>query len=116
MVKNRLEIQTELDSLKSAKERNRLGQFATPPELAQSITAEALKLFQEKEIRFIEPALGTGSFYEALLGARSSVPITRALRNAQLIGKKSRRKMMSCVRHTPQSFKCSRRIGAVKAT
>lgn len=63
----RLELQTQLDSLKDAKTRNQLGQFATPPALAQSIMQEALKLLGGKEqISFLEPSIGTGAFYEAL--------------------------------------------------
>src|SRR5690606_508384 len=66
----RLTFQDSLDSAKSPLDRNRLGQFATPPALSQAIVAETLRLLPRKRrIRFLEPALGTGSFYSALLSA-----------------------------------------------
>lgn len=62
-------IQAALDGRKPAAERNRLGQFATPNDLAieiaryvQSVTGRALRA-----VRFADPALGTGSFYSAAL-------------------------------------------------
>lgn len=58
-----------LDSLKTARERNKWGQFATPPELALSIARYAHSLLEEKPVRFLDPAIGTGSFYSALLQA-----------------------------------------------
>jgi adenine-specific DNA-methyltransferase len=65
--KERLQIQVELDSRKTGAERNVLGQFATPPELARQIVRSTIPYLAEGEqIRFLEPALGTGSFYEAL--------------------------------------------------
>lgn len=65
----RLLLQRKLDKLKSPKERNQLGQFATPPELARSIVQHGLSLLgNDKDIHFLDPAFGTGSFYSALLG------------------------------------------------
>lgn len=65
--KERLQIQVDLDSRKTSSERNVLGQFATPPELARQIVRSTLQYLPKGElIRFLEPALGTGSFYEAL--------------------------------------------------
>lgn len=65
--KTRLALQEHLDSQKSQAERNRLGQFATPPALAQHIMAEAIRLLPaETPIRFLDPAIGTGAFYSAL--------------------------------------------------
>lgn len=65
----RQEIQAELDARRSGKERNRLGQFATPNALAveiaryvQSIAGRSLRT-----IRFADPSIGTGSFYSAAL-------------------------------------------------
>lgn len=62
-------IQAALDARKSAAERNRLGQFATPNALAieiaryvQSVAGRGLRT-----VRFADPALGTGSFYSAAL-------------------------------------------------
>ncbi len=62
----RIEEQTQLDALKSATQRNKWGQFATPPELALSITRYAYSLFGDKALRFLDPAVGTGSFFSAL--------------------------------------------------
>ncbi len=65
----RLEEQARLDSRKTAQERNKWGQFATPPELALSIARYAKHLLDGKSVRFLDPAIGTGSFYSALLQA-----------------------------------------------
>lgn len=63
----RLEKQARLDALKSAGERNKWGQFATPPELARDIVRYAWALTGKKSaIRFLDPAVGTGSFFSAL--------------------------------------------------
>jgi predicted RNA methylase len=73
----RLQIQGELDARKSSTERNVLGQFATPPSLARQIVRSALTYFPEGEpIRFLEPAFGTGSFFEALCEVAPSEPST----------------------------------------
>lgn len=68
---SRLEIQIKLDSLKNPSERNKLGQFATPPDFAKSIIHYVInKYFRNKQkIGFLEPALGTGSFFSALLSS-----------------------------------------------
>ena len=63
----RMELQCEIDSRKSLADRRQLGQFSTPNDLAREITSFGLRLFDSKEIRFLEPAIGTGSFYSALL-------------------------------------------------
>lgn len=63
---SRLQEQTRLDALKTAAERNKWGQFATPPELALSIARYAHGLLGETPVRFLDPAIGTGSFYSAL--------------------------------------------------
>jgi predicted RNA methylase len=62
-------IQAALDARKSPAERNRLGQFATPNALAveiaryvQSVAGRRLRV-----VRFADPAIGTGSFYNAAL-------------------------------------------------
>ena len=66
----RLAEQARLDSLRSPAERNRLGQFATPPALALAIAGHAARLRasrgDRRPIRFLDPALGTGAFFEAL--------------------------------------------------
>lgn len=66
--KQRLALQASLDSQKSQAERNRLGQFATPTALAEDILLYAETLLPlAAEVRFLDPAIGTGSFYSALL-------------------------------------------------
>lgn len=68
----RLELQAELDAVKSQRERNQLGQFATPTSLARDILHHAISLLPRRQkIRFLDPAIGTGSFYSAL---RNSCP------------------------------------------
>jgi adenine-specific DNA-methyltransferase len=66
--RRRLEIQAALDSRKSQSERNRLGQFATPPGLAADLICLAKSMLPKGgQIRFFDPAFGTGAFYSALL-------------------------------------------------
>lgn len=61
-------LQSATDATKTPLERNRLGQFATPPLLADDILRYALTLLPPtQDIHFLEPAIGTGSFYSALL-------------------------------------------------
>lgn len=62
----RQEHQTHLDTLKPAAERNKWGQFATPTELALSIARYVRDVAGLGTIRFLDPAIGTGSFYSAL--------------------------------------------------
>ena len=71
----RRELQTMLDAEKSSKDRNRMGQFATPAPLAREILTHGLRLLPRKtQIKFIDPGFGTGSFYSAL---RDLVPHKR---------------------------------------
>ena len=66
--RQRCDAQVQLDDGRSKLERNRLGQFATPNVLAKEIVTYILGLLDDKEpINFLEPALGSGSFYSALL-------------------------------------------------
>lgn len=68
--RRRLELQTALDAQKTQKERNRLGQFATPTALADDILRYARELISVDEaVSFLDPAIGTGAFYSALLRA-----------------------------------------------
>jgi adenine-specific DNA-methyltransferase len=63
----RVRLQAKLDEQKTQSERNRLGQFSTPPNLADDILRYALTLFSStKKVRFLDPAFGTGVFYSAL--------------------------------------------------
>lgn len=65
----RLEIQAVLDARKTALERNKLGQFATPSALALEIATYLLSRLPERcpALHFCDPAFGTGSFYSAFL-------------------------------------------------
>lgn len=63
----RLSVQESLDGERSQRERNEMGQFATPPALAEDIIASLLELGLSESLDFIEPACGSGSFYSALL-------------------------------------------------
>jgi hypothetical protein len=64
----RLAMQAELDRGKTQRERNRLGQFATPTALAEEILSFGRMLMNGQDrVRFIDPAIGTGSFYSAFL-------------------------------------------------
>lgn len=64
-------IQATLDAMKSSAERNRLGQFATPNALALEIAEYVGTLLGERHpgIRFADPAVGSGSFFSAVLAA-----------------------------------------------
>ncbi len=65
---NRLDIQEALDAEKTQLERNRLGQFATPTKMAQELVSYGIYLLPENSpIRFLDPAIGTGAFFSALL-------------------------------------------------
>lgn len=68
MEARRLEVEKSLSSAKTQSERNKMGQFATPPGLASDIIRHAKALLPRAlKIRFLDPAFGTGSFYSALL-------------------------------------------------
>ncbi|MDY0308309.1 MAG: Eco57I restriction-modification methylase domain-containing protein [Castellaniella sp.] len=77
--KRRLTLQAELDGSKTQAERNRLGQFATPTRLAHDILAYGLHLLPKTEaVRFLDPAIGTGSFYSALRSTRGRYSVAWA--------------------------------------
>jgi len=66
--KDRAFAQEQVDTKKSSDERNRLGQFSTPFALACQMVAGALHSLPAKvPISFLEPAVGTGVFFGALL-------------------------------------------------
>ena len=68
MERRRVALQADLDTTKDRTERNRLGQFATPSQLAVDMLSYARTLLgQHTKVRFLDPALGTGAFYSALL-------------------------------------------------
>ncbi|HZL35326.1 MAG TPA: N-6 DNA methylase [Tepidisphaeraceae bacterium] len=62
-------VQSALDSSKSASERNRLGQFATPHALAVDIARYTASLLGDPKqpVRFADPSIGSGSFFSAAL-------------------------------------------------
>lgn len=70
----RLIDQDKFDAAREKLERNKLGQFATPPHIAQEIAAYSLTLLQSSEVKFIDPGIGTGSFFSALLRASNQNP------------------------------------------
>lgn len=74
----RLVLQQQLDAARSRTERNRKGQFATPPALASAMARYARDHFGNEEIRFLDPALGSGAFYSALLQVWPQRKIARA--------------------------------------
>lgn len=72
--------QLQLDEAKTKIERNKLGQFATPTDLAADILKYAWELFPAHlQIRFLDPAFGTGSFYSALLRELTPLQIASAV-------------------------------------
>ena len=76
----RLALQANLDRGRKQADRNRLGQFATPTSLALDIVRYAkTRLGEKTNVRFIDPAIGTGSFYSALLSVFPEKRIERAV-------------------------------------
>lgn len=63
----RLAMLRDLDAAKTNLERNKLGQFATPPRVADEVVRYGLDLLPQQEIRYLEPGFGTGAFYNSLL-------------------------------------------------
>ena len=74
----RLRVQESLDYERSQRERNAMGQFATPPALAEDIIASLLDIGLPESIDFLEPSCGSGSFYSALLRLASKERIGSA--------------------------------------
>lgn len=76
----RCELQSRLDAAKTARERNKLGQFATPADLARDVVSYGLSLLPPNvPIRFLDPAVGTGAFYSALLATVNERRIEKAI-------------------------------------
>ncbi|MDB9509650.1 Eco57I restriction-modification methylase domain-containing protein [Kamptonema animale CS-326] len=72
--------QSQLDGARTQAQRNKLGQFATPPTLAADILKYAsILLPSDIKIRFLDPAFGTGSFYSALLQQFGRSQIVKAV-------------------------------------
>lgn len=76
---HRLSLQSELDALKTQAERNKLGQFATPTDLARHVLRFGLSLLGDEQVRFLDPAIGTGSFYSALRREAAADQIKQAV-------------------------------------
>lgn len=75
----RLKLQAALDAEKTSDERNKMGQFATPSALARDVLSYAKSLRSASgEVKFLDPALGSGAFYAALLRVFGSERITEA--------------------------------------
>lgn len=76
----RMRLQAALDAMKTPEERNRLGQFATPPRLARELVALGIShLPSGAPLRFFDPAVGMGSFYSALRATAGSRPVEAAV-------------------------------------
>ena len=76
----RVALQADLDAARDRAERNRLGQFATPSQLAVAILSHARTLLgKHAKVRFLDPALGTGAFYSALLDVFSKNNVESAV-------------------------------------
>ena len=74
----RLVIQRRLDGSRPQPQRNQLGQFATPAPLAEEILRYARTRVGKGAVRFLDPAIGTGAFYSALLRTWPRSRIARA--------------------------------------
>lgn len=64
---SRLEFQQAFNRERNIEDRRRLGQFSTPYELAEEIVSFGLDILDTNEITFLEPCIGSGVFYSALL-------------------------------------------------
>jgi hypothetical protein len=61
-------LQRDLGAQKTIGERRKLGQFATPTLLAREVVSFGIRhMDTPTNIRFFDPAFGTGAFYSALL-------------------------------------------------
>lgn len=75
----RLRVQSILDAQKTQGERNKIGQFATPTTVATDMLTYAKSILGEtQEVRFLDPAIGTGAFFSALLHSFPSAQIKKA--------------------------------------
>jgi hypothetical protein len=77
----RQSAQTAIDATKSAAERNRLGQFATPNDLAIEMAkfVDPYLGGRKGDIRFADPSIGSGSFFSAALAVYGAKRITSAV-------------------------------------
>ena len=66
----RLDIQIQLDNERTNVQRNKDGQFATPPALARVVADYALSLLPAMhKVRVLEPSCGSGAFISAIVEA-----------------------------------------------
>ena len=63
----RMILQKKIDGSHSQKERNIMGQFATPDSLARDIMQEVKHFCHDSAVTFLEPSIGLGAFYDAFL-------------------------------------------------
>lgn len=76
----RFAMQKTIDAAKSSLDRNRLGQFSTPYALACQITAATLAHMRVGDsLRFLEPSVGSGVFFSALLAELDEHELTEAV-------------------------------------
>lgn len=68
----RRSMQESIDLQKGIDARRRLGQFSTPFDLAKEIASYGLTLLPDHEILFLEPCIGSGAFFSALLNTVGS--------------------------------------------
>ncbi len=73
----RLSLQQELDGRLSPADRNRLGRFPTPPDLARDMVGLALPHLRGP-VTLLDPALGTGVFFGAALAVFGRRRVRRA--------------------------------------
>lgn len=75
----RAEAQRAADSAKPSHDRNQLGQFSTPFPIACQMLGRALmEMPHNMPVKFLEPALGSGVFFSALLRQASASRIAGA--------------------------------------
>ncbi len=67
-------LQLALDRAKSKESRNKLGQYSTPYELAVEIMQAVRGLMPPHEVKFLEPAVGTGVFCSAFMNVFGGKP------------------------------------------
>lgn len=78
--KTRRRHQERLEKVTGRAERNRLGQFATPFDVASQVASYAVDLLDTGEkIRFLDPAVGTGALYSALARTAPAERLERAV-------------------------------------
>ena len=71
-------MQEKIDNEKDIEERRRLGQFSTPFDLAKEIVKYGIEMLGDSEVSFLEPCIGSGAFYSALLCSTNNDKIKMA--------------------------------------